>query len=610
MTFLYPMGLWALLAIPAIIALHYFRQQKRSQKIGGLHLWDFAQIATPAGGRFDRLIKNLPLLFQLLAALLLALLISGFDIPMHQTVRHQAVIIDSSVSMQARVRGTTSAQRSIEALAELTKDADRFTLVTAGDEPVMLAGPSATREEFEKTLRDWRPTGAVANFSDALNIASKFAGDSGRIILVTDNPDEAGFAGDSVAVVGVGRAAANNAIVFADRFRAEKNKERVVATVQAFGGSRHQVTLTVWHGEQAVGSQQVDLETSKPVSIEMELPAVNDPLRLTLTPEDALGADDTAIVLPGVIKPVRVYLPDDLPQRAAFEKAAMAVKDVLLAAEPGEADLIFTTDTTGPLVARRVYRIATGGTSETLRVAPGRDLVSAPDSAIAKDISFAGIVWPFHGDSVPKDPRVALRADLSFTSVPLLYMDAMSTRSAQYRMNLDLSGSYVFRHTAWPILMFNIIEECREALPGLSRTNLRAGEDLAMNLELDPDGEQLVTLWREGEGEAKLEQQDKWDGVPPVLLSGLAQGNYVLRQGEAADAPEVGRFRVNLFSGGESDLQGLKELKVGAEGLAAMTGMGEGEREGVRRNVVVYYVMLVGLIGCILLGWVYHDAGR
>jgi len=459
-------------------------------------------------------------------------------------------------------------------------------------------------------LRDWRPTGAVANFSDALNIATKFAGDNGRIILVTDNPDEAGFAGDSVAVVGIGRAAANNAIVFADRFRTEENNERVVATVQAFGGSRHQVTLTAWHGEQAVGSRQVDLETSKPVSIEMELPAVNDPLRLTLTPEDALTADDTAIVLPGVVKPVRVYLPDDLPQRAAFEKAAMAVKDVLLAAEPGEADLVFTTDTTGPVTARRVYRIATDGTSETLRVAPGRDLVMAPGSAIAKDISFAGIVWPFHADSVPKDPRVALRADLSFTSVPLLYIEQQTTISAQYRMNLDLNGGYVFRHTAWPILMLNIIEECRAGLLGLARTNLRAGEDLAMNLELDPDGAQVVTLWREGEGEVKMEPQDKWEDIPPVLLSGLAQGNYVLRQGEAADAPVLGRFRVNLFSGGESDLQGLKELKVGAEGLAVAAGMGEGEREGVRRNVVLYYVLLVGLMGCILLGWVYHDAGR
>src|SRR5690606_13385221 len=107
MTLLNPWGLLGLLAIPVIIGLHFFRQQRRSRIIGGLHLWDFARLATPSGRRFERLRSSLPLIFQILAALLLTLLLAGFDVPLKKSARHYAIILDDSVSMQAEVLGSS-----------------------------------------------------------------------------------------------------------------------------------------------------------------------------------------------------------------------------------------------------------------------------------------------------------------------------------------------------------------------------------------------------------------------------------------------------------------------------------------------------------------------
>lgn len=600
MTFLNPWGLLALLAIPVILALHFFRQQKKSRLVGGLHLWDFARIATPAGKRFEKLIASLPLLFQLLAALVLALLLAGLDIPMQSSARHYSIIVDDSVSMQARVGGAVSAQRARQGIAGWAKDGDRFTLVAASGRPAVLAGPAATRQEMLAALEGWVPSSPVANLDEAVNIATKFGSEDSRILLLTDNPESAGHLKDSVTLWGVGKRAPNTAIVFADRMKTAADKERVVATVQAFGGAPGSAELTAYHNDVAVATRALDIQSTAPVLIEMELPATPDPIRLSLSPEDSLAADDTVILVPAPSKPVRVYLPDDLPQREFFLKAVTSARETLLAPNPAEADLAFTAGNPSGALAgvRRVYAVATGETTAGQRYATGRDIVSAPESALTRNLVLAGVVWPFDG-SAQMDARTALRADLSYTSIPLLYADRETSASVRYRMNIALNSTNIFRHTAWPVLVLNMIEECRSALPGLARTNLRAGEDLLMNLQLK-EGPQVVSLWREGEKALR----QRWDDAPPRVLTELVPGTYLLRQGAEAESPLLERFRVNLFSQGESDLQPLNEVEPDLKTLEA------GELENTQRNMMLFYGLLLAMAICILLAWLYHDAGH
>lgn len=597
MTFLNPWGLLALLAIPVILGLHFFRQQRQARQIGGLHLWDFARIATPAGRRFERLIASLPLLFQILAAILLALLLAGFDVQQESNARHYSVIVDDSISMQARVDGTSSAQRAAEAIEEWADGNDRFTLVAAGAKPAVLAGPAATKKDLVAALKDWRPESPLANLDDAVNIATKFGGQDSRLLLLTDNPTAAKHLQKSVTLWGVGRPAANQAVVFADRFPLQGGKERIVATVQAFGGPRRQANLSVWHNEQQLATQQVDLQTSQPVAVELEVQAPQQPLRLSLSPADALSADDNVILVPPPDRTVGAYLPTDLPRRDEFEKAVLAIPDSLLATSAAEADLAFTLGEQLPAGPRRVYQFTQPQSTGTVRMASGRDLVAAPANPLTRNLGLAGLIWPFDG-SASSGAQAALGAVISYTSVPLLYRSEAIGERSVYKFNLGLANTNLFRHTAFPVLVMNIVEEARSALPGLARTNIRAGEDLLMNLKV-PDN-QPVSLWLEGE--AKPQQQ--WDGEPPRVLQNLAPGTYTLRGGAEAKSPALAQFRVNLFSQAESDLQPLNQVEPNLKALSA------GHLERTSRNMLVFYALLVGLVGCILLGWVYQDAGH
>ncbi len=105
-----PWGLLALLSIPAILGLHFFRSQRQTRVIGGLHLWQFAATRQPVGSRWTRLQQSLSLLFQVLTATLVSLLIAGLDLPHQETTAHYTIVLDDSVSMLAT--GTVPASRS------------------------------------------------------------------------------------------------------------------------------------------------------------------------------------------------------------------------------------------------------------------------------------------------------------------------------------------------------------------------------------------------------------------------------------------------------------------------------------------------------------------
>ncbi len=55
MIFATPLGLLALLAIPAIVAIHLFRRRFPVRPVAGLFLWQMAQQTPEGGGRITKL---------------------------------------------------------------------------------------------------------------------------------------------------------------------------------------------------------------------------------------------------------------------------------------------------------------------------------------------------------------------------------------------------------------------------------------------------------------------------------------------------------------------------------------------------------------------------
>lgn len=97
MSFLLPLGLLALLALPLIVLLHFLRERRRRVPTPSLLLW--ANLPRRVEGeRSRRLPLTLLLLLHLLIATLLGVALGGPQITGALTpdARHTAIILDTS----------------------------------------------------------------------------------------------------------------------------------------------------------------------------------------------------------------------------------------------------------------------------------------------------------------------------------------------------------------------------------------------------------------------------------------------------------------------------------------------------------------------------------
>src|SRR5262249_30085807 len=143
MYFANPWGLAALVAIPAIIVIHLYHRRFPPLVISGLHLLSSATRENLSGRRPQKLPLFASVILELLAALLMALVLSEPHFGGLTNAVHLVAVLDSSASMAAKPPGGASFRDA--AIEELERRAARLprgsvvTLIATGNRPVMLA---------------------------------------------------------------------------------------------------------------------------------------------------------------------------------------------------------------------------------------------------------------------------------------------------------------------------------------------------------------------------------------------------------------------------------------------------------------------------------------
>ena len=104
-------GFWALLGIPAVVAIHFLQRRSRVLVVTTLFLLEQMRRESETGHRFQRLRTSVPLWLQLLMVLLLTWLLVRPRWLRAESVQRVAIVLDASASMQA------SRERALEELA-------------------------------------------------------------------------------------------------------------------------------------------------------------------------------------------------------------------------------------------------------------------------------------------------------------------------------------------------------------------------------------------------------------------------------------------------------------------------------------------------------------
>ncbi|MBI5362658.1 MAG: VWA domain-containing protein, partial [Planctomycetes bacterium] len=213
-----PLGLLALLAVPAIVALHLFRRRFQPRTVSALFLWADADRTPLAGRKQERLRSSLSLWSEVAAALCLALAFAGLRGCGDQPGEHLVLVLDASASMDARSDARSAADRVREELARRIEElprGSRVTIVESGTHPKLLAGPAAFPEEAARALARYAPRAQRHDLASSVAFALQLSG-GGRVAVWTDRyeperfPPEVELAAvgapmDNVAIVRVGR---------------------------------------------------------------------------------------------------------------------------------------------------------------------------------------------------------------------------------------------------------------------------------------------------------------------------------------------------------------------------------------------------------------------
>ena len=494
MTFAAPLGLLALVAIPAIVAIHLFRRRFPVRPVAGLFLWQVPRARPEGGGRITRLPVTRSLLLECLAALALALLCAGARVSPAAISRHLVVLLDDAASMGAvNAAGESARDRAVgRVLAEIDRlgSGARVTIVRSGDRPSILVGPAARTIEARTALAAWTPVSPHHSLALGLRLARELAGQTGEVMVVSNvAPDvrgEASFTGG--LWVAVGEPAANVGVISADRARdPDTGRGTVSLTLLSNAGQPVRRQVSVSAAGTVLLTRDLDVPSGSS-SLTLPLPEGVATVRVALS-DDAL-ARDNAVVL-AEPEPQTVAVEDHLPEgrgRTALEKAFDALSGVTRAAS-------------GHLAFGDAAALDRPGAPGVWRVGFGRPPASWIGAGEARDflgpfvmekrhpmllgVTLQGVVWAGALPTLP-GPLHPLVSTADRVLAGAASMSGPAGSGTSILFNLDLDRTNLVRSPDWPILISNLVELRRQGLPGPERWNYRSGEWVRVRLGHDP----------------------------------------------------------------------------------------------------------------------------
>jgi hypothetical protein len=186
-TFANPLGLLALLGIPAVLAIHFLQRKARELPVSTLFLLEHTRREAAGGRRLERLIPSIPLWMQLLAVCLLAWFLAEPRYTRSGSVQRVVVVMDSSASM------TVVKEKAIRRLCELlpglkggASAMEITVLESMPDKPRLFGG--STLDELRRALEKWQPYEGPTDPSSSLYLARALASRDGTVIYLTDTP--------------------------------------------------------------------------------------------------------------------------------------------------------------------------------------------------------------------------------------------------------------------------------------------------------------------------------------------------------------------------------------------------------------------------------------
>ena len=464
-----PLGLLALLGIPAVLAIHFLQRKARELPVSTLFLLDHTQREAVSGRRFERMIPSIPLWMQLLAVILLAWFLSEPRYPKSGSVQRIAIVMDSSASMSVFKNDAISTiETLIPSLKGSASNLEITVLESNPERPRIHTGTSV--KDLTAALESWQPRDGPIDSTHSIRLARSLVSREGAVIYVTDTPGAplpfnarriaVGRPIDNVGFTGVSFTTEEGALVW----------HALVRNNSATPQTRS------WRIESSNGAsppRSIDLAPGALIALQSAFPADAKNVRVTLDP-DAFPLDDVLPLVTPIPKPLTIFAATSPITAALSNKLLHALDSAESSNDQASADLSITTSPA-----------TLSGNSILFVEDETRDGSWLKGGIIAESHPLMqGLHWQslLARETAPLEHRPADTVLLWQDQRPLIFIRDNENQTRQLIFNFDPSLSNAERQPAFIVLLHRFAESIRSAKIAPVSLNLETGQPIELSI--------------------------------------------------------------------------------------------------------------------------------
>ncbi len=473
--FSFPLFFIAALSLPVLFVIYKFRNQPKTQIVSSLMLWDF-QKQPDTGGR---VLKKLPLPLTLFLELfILAMLVIAAATPLvlsSQTPPPLVIILDNSYSMLAGGESSAHAKAKQVISEELKQHARRsISFILAGKEISTLGNRTNNASVALKQLDAWLCHAPESDLDKAIAFTRKMYHKQTEILVVSDKLPENNEIPSGIKWVSLGSPLPNTAFTNATRTNYGAT-ERYLFEISNLSKNTTRTTLSLQfkNSQASPQSRPVTLGPTETKKIIMELPISLRPITATLK-DDALSLDNSVFLMPQTKTTIKIKL--DISDTSIMKMVKKALKNTGTTFSISDPELIITDKNTS---------VEPDSTSWVLNIEPVKKgnaytgpFIIEKTNPLTEGVFLNSVIWG--GSAKVHLPGTPL---ITAANIPLLTEKKYNNNSRTYHLQIAPDLSNIINSPAWPIMIWNLIEQRRLHLPGPTRNNYRLGEQAHISLK-------------------------------------------------------------------------------------------------------------------------------
>ncbi len=291
-------GLLGLITVPIIILLYLLKQKNREHTISSLYLWKQAILEVQANSPWQRLKRNILMMLQILAVILLSLALTRPYIKaFNENASHTIIVIDSSLSMQMKDNKETRlerAKREAIGLVDSLSNNQEITLINVYSEVIIEAKAALDKTLIKDAINSIMETNSVADMEAASQIVQGILKEKPDAVVTLFSDSRKDFNIGSFDFFNYNTQSTNYSIDLLSYSTARNGAVSALSVLSNHSDTDKTLDVSLYVDGAVFDAKEIDIEANKSINILWDnIPSNAQSLMCQIDSYDDLDKDNT-----------------------------------------------------------------------------------------------------------------------------------------------------------------------------------------------------------------------------------------------------------------------------------------------------------------------------